>query len=215
MPLLDARRVRFHRHNDLIHHLDCVVHAHRDNVNGQHHIAGEVHQRGNEIVRDKAPIVAQEQDAPEHISHFIVVFLEGQAIGRDSVLKVVTAPHGFRKVKVEDLFLTGTKEVMEQAQALVDVDLADGGVEPRKAVCEVCMDAVEKRPRLLNVLFLRRDRDVLLLNEVIAVRRLIRQKVFVLGAVLVLPVALIVQHEGAAERPLILFIFDKEVISLK
>ena len=113
LALLPAVGIGIHRHDDLIHHLDCLIHADGDNINGQHHVPGIVHQLGNHIVLDKAGIVTQKQGAPEMVAHLIVAFMKSQAVRRNGIFEAMAAPHGFRQVKTVFLLLTGTEEVME------------------------------------------------------------------------------------------------------
>ena len=119
LALLPAVGIGVHGHDDLIHHLDRLVHADGNNINGQHHVPGIVHQLGNHIVLDKAGIVTQKQSAPEVVAHLIMTFMKGQAIRRNGVLEAMPAPHCFCQVKTVLLFLAGTEKVMEQAQALI------------------------------------------------------------------------------------------------
>ena len=108
LALLPSVGVGIHGHNDLIHQLDSVVHADGDNINGQHHVPGIVHQLGYHGVLDEAGIIPQKQSSPKAVVHFKIALFEGQAPRRNSVLEVMTALHGFVQVKMELLLLAGT-----------------------------------------------------------------------------------------------------------
>ena len=57
LALLPAVGVGVHRHDDLIHQLDGIIHADGNNVNGEHHVPGVVHQLGYHGVLDEAGII--------------------------------------------------------------------------------------------------------------------------------------------------------------
>ena len=95
LALLPAVGVGIHGHDDLIHQLDGVIHADGDNINGQHHVPGIVHQLGDHGVLDEAGILPQKQGAPKAVVHLKIALFEGKAPRRDGVLEVMTALHGF------------------------------------------------------------------------------------------------------------------------
>ena len=203
LALLPAVGVGIHGHDNLIHHLDGFIHTDGDNINGQHHVSGIVHQLGNHIVLDKAGIIAQKQGAPEVVAHFVVALMEGQAIRRNGIFEAMSTPHGFCQVKTVLLFLAGTEEVMKQAQALVQIDLPSHGVHAGQTGGQVCPDTVEKGFCVLQTFRLHGNGNVLLLNEIIAVRCLVREKVVVLHAELIQSVSLEGHQQCAAELLLI------------
>ena len=57
LALLPAVGVGIHGHDDLIHQPDGIIHADGDNINGEHHVPGIVHQLGYHGVLDKAGII--------------------------------------------------------------------------------------------------------------------------------------------------------------
>ena len=203
LALLPSVGVGVHGHNDLIHQLDGVIHADGDNINGEHHVPGVVHKLGNHGVLDEAGIIPKKQGAPKTVVHLKIALFEGQAPRRDSVLEVMTALHGFVQVKMELLLLAGTEEVMEQAQTLVQIDFADGGIQTGQTGSKVGSHTVEKALCFFVVSGFGRDRDVLLLNEIVAVSGLVCQQVVVLPTVLIQPVALVGHEQVCVKLPLI------------
>ena len=199
LALLPAVGIGVHGHDDLIHHLDRLVHADGDNINGQHHVPGIVHQLGNHIVLDKAGIVTQKQGAPEMVAHLIVAFMKGQAVRRNGIFEAMAAPHGFRQVKTVFLLLAGAEKVMEQAQTLTQIDLPHYGIHTGQACGQVCPDTVEKGFCVFQTFRLCGNGNVLLLNEIVAICRLIREKVVVLYTELIQPVSLKGHEQRAAE----------------
>ena len=79
---------------------------------------------------------------------------------------------------------------MQKPQAVIDRDLTDAGGHTGKSRGEVSSDAGEERAGLLHAFLLRRNGDVLLLNEIVALRRLAQNKRVILVPVEVTAVAL-------------------------
>ena len=86
---------------------------------------------------------------------------------------------------------------MQKPQAVIDCDLTDAGGHTGKSRGEVSSDAGEECTGLLHTFLLRRNGDVLLLNEIVALRRLAQNKRVILVPVEVTAVAL----HGHEQRP--------------
>lgn len=78
---------------------------------------------------------------------------------------------------------------MQKPQPVIDRDLADARRHAGQAGGEIGTDSRKECPRLFNIFLLYGNCDVLLLDQVVALRRLIQQQIIVLTAVLVLSVA--------------------------
>ena len=113
------------------------------------------------------------------------------------VALLVRGDHELNEVKAEKLLFTGTVKVVQKPQPVIDRDLADARRHAGQAGGEIGTDSREECPCLFNIFLLYRDRDVLLLDQVVALCRLIQQQIIVLTAVLVLSVAL----HGHKQRP--------------
>ena len=92
---------------------------------------------------------------------------------------------------------------MEQAQALTQIDLPHYGIHAGQAGGQVCADAVEKGFGILQAFCFYGNGNVLLLNEIVAVRSLVREKVIVLHAELIQSVSLEGHEQCAAELLLV------------
>ena len=86
---------------------------------------------------------------------------------------------------------------MQKPQTVIDRDLPDAGGHTGKSRSEVSPNTGEERAGLLHAFLLRRNGDVLLLNEIVALRRLAQNKRVILVAVEVTAVAL----HGHEQRP--------------
>ena len=86
---------------------------------------------------------------------------------------------------------------MQKPQTVIDRDLTDAGGHTGKSRGEVSSNAGKERAGLLHAFLLRRNGDVLLLNEIVALRRLAQNKRVILVPVEVTAVAL----HGHEQRP--------------
>ena len=86
---------------------------------------------------------------------------------------------------------------MQKPQAVIDRDLTNAGGHTGKPRGEVSSNTGEECAGLLHAFLLRRNGDVLLLNEIVALRRLAQHKRVILVAVEVTAVAL----HGHEQRP--------------
>ena len=86
---------------------------------------------------------------------------------------------------------------MQKPQAVIDRDLPDTGGHTGKPRGEVSPNTREERAGLLHAFLLRRNGDVLFLNEIVALRRLAQNKRVILVPVEVTAVAL----HGHEQRP--------------
>ena len=86
---------------------------------------------------------------------------------------------------------------MQKPQTVIDRDLTDAGGHTGKSRGEVSPNAGEERTGLLHTFLFCRNGDVLLLNEIVALRRLAQNKRVILVAVEVTAVAL----HGHEQRP--------------
>ena len=86
---------------------------------------------------------------------------------------------------------------MQKPQAVVDRDLTDAGGHTGKSRGKVSPNTGEERAGLLHAFLLRRNSDVLFLNEIVALRRLAQNKRVILVPVEVTTVAL----HGHEQRP--------------
>ena len=101
LPLLPAGNIRFHGHNALANIAHCFVHRHRDNVDGEHHVPGIVHQLRDHLIGNEAGIFPQEQGAPHMIAQLIVIFLKGNTVRGDAVPEVMSPSHGVLQIEPE------------------------------------------------------------------------------------------------------------------
>ena len=115
----------------------------------------------------------------------------------------MAALHGFVQIKVKLLLLAGAEKVMEQAQALLQIDFPDGGIQTGQAGGQVGSHTVEKPLCFFVVSGFGRNCNVLLLDEVVAVSGLVCQQVVVLPTVLIQPVALVGHEQVCVKLPLI------------
>ena len=86
---------------------------------------------------------------------------------------------------------------MQKPQTVIDRDLTDAGGHTGKSRGKVSPNVGKERAGLLHAFLLRRNGDVLLLNEIVALRRLAQNKRVILVPVEVTAVAL----HGHEQRP--------------
>ena len=86
---------------------------------------------------------------------------------------------------------------MQKPQAVIDRNLTDAGGHTGKSRGKVSPNTGEERAGLLHAFLLRRNSDVLFLNEIVALRRLAQNKRVILVPVEVTAVAL----HGHEQRP--------------
>ena len=101
LPLLPAGNIRFHGHNALANIAHCFVHRHGDNVDGEHHVSGIVHQLRDHRVGDKAGIFPKEQGTAHMIAQLVVIFLKGDTVRGNAVPEVMPFAYGVLQIEAE------------------------------------------------------------------------------------------------------------------
>ena len=101
LPLLPAGNIRFHGHNALADVAHCFVHGHGDNVDGEHHVSGIVHQFRDHLVGNKAGIFPQEQGTAHMIAQLVVIFLKGDTVRGNAVPEVMPFAYGVLQIEAE------------------------------------------------------------------------------------------------------------------
>ena len=183
--LLPAGDVALHAQDAGLHFLHGLVGGNGQNVDGQHKVPGEVGQVGNHAVLDVAGVLPEEQDAAHLAAQLEVVRFELHPVRGDGVLEVMAPAHGGGEVELKVPFLAGPEEVMEDPQALVVVQGLGPAVQLAKALGQVNVHPLEKGAGLVDAFPGNGDRDVLVLNEIVALQRLFGEDAVVLLAVAV------------------------------
>ena len=132
-----------------------------------------------------------------------MIFLKGKAVRGDTVPEVMALSHGILQIEMEKLLLARAIKVMQKPQAVMDCDLPDAGRHAGQTGGQVGADTGEERMGFLNAFLLHGDRDVLLLNEIIALRRLAQHKPVILTSVEVAAVSL---HRHEERSPKVLLV---------
>ena len=114
-----------------------------------------------------------------------MVRLEAQPVRADGVPEVMAPAHGLAQIKGKILLPTGPEKVVEDAQAVLVVQGLGPAVQLAEALSQVGVYPVKERAGLLDVLPGHGDGDVLILHQIVALRRLFRQDAVILLAVLV------------------------------
>ena len=114
-----------------------------------------------------------------------MVGLEVHPIRGDGVLKMMAPAHGGGEVELKIPFLAGPEEVMEDPQALMVVQGLGPAVQLAETLGQVDVHPLEKGAGLVDVLPGDGDRDVLILNKIVALQRLLGEDAVVLLPVLV------------------------------
>ena len=91
--------------------------------------------------------------------------------------------HHVLRVKVKVYLFADAVKVVQDAQAFGDIQLCTLGAEGGEVGAEICAGAGKVGPSLFYVLFEHRDGDVLLLNDAVALHRLVQQHPVVFPAV--------------------------------
>ena len=82
LPLLPAGDVAFRRHNAPVHLHYGLVGGYRHDVDGQHHVAGVVHQLRDHGALDKAGILSQEQGTAYAAIHGVIDNKKAPGLGK-------------------------------------------------------------------------------------------------------------------------------------
>ena len=93
---------------------------------------------------------------------------EGKTVRADQVLEVHPAANGRRLVKGEILLLTGTKEIMEDAEPVMVGEGPGPAVHPPKALGEVGVHPPEIGASLLDIPLSDGEGNILFLHQVVA-----------------------------------------------
>ena len=101
LPLLPAGNIRFHGHNALANIAHRFVHRHGDNVDGEHHVSGIVHQLRDHLVGNKAGIFPKEQGTAHMIAQLVVIFLKGDTVRGNAVPEVMPFAYGVLQIEPE------------------------------------------------------------------------------------------------------------------
>ncbi|CAN4073291.1 ECF transporter S component, partial [Dysosmobacter welbionis] len=180
LPLLPAGDVALHPHDALLHIPDGLSGRNGQDVNGEHQVAGEVRQFGDQGVLDVAGIVPQEQNSSEPAAHLEVVCPKTHSIRTDIVPEVVSQAHGAPQIKAVILFLSRAEKAVEDAQALMGIQDPRPAVQLTQIFRQIRVHPMEKGPGFLQVFPGCADCDVLILYQVIAASGLIHKDAIVL-----------------------------------
>ena len=159
----------------------------------------EIRQLRDHLILDVAGIVPQKQDTAYFTAHLEMVCLEAQTVRADVVPEVMPFPHGIAQVKAEVFFLTGPEEVMEDSQTLLIIQCFCSALQAPKIFPKVSVYPVEEGAGLLYASPGHRNRNVLVLNEVITFYGLVGQDAVVLPAVTVQTVPTLPHQDTAAK----------------
>ena len=107
--------------------------------------------------------------------------------------------HGIAEIKAEMLFLTGAEEIMEDTQPILVVQRLCAALQPSEVFAEIGVYPVKKGAGLIHVLPSHRNRDVLVLNQIVALCGLVGQDAVVLPAVTVQTVPSLPHQDTALE----------------
>ena len=106
-------------------------------------------------------------------------------IRRDVIFEAVAQAHGSVQIELIELLLPGPEKVMEDSQPLIGVQNFGPAVQASQILGQVRIYPVEEGPGFFRTFAGHGDRDVLVLNEVVAGRRLLREHPVIFPAVLV------------------------------
>ena len=199
LALLPPSNIRFDAEDTALHLPDGLIGGNGENINGQHEVSREIRQLGDHLVLDVAGIVPQKQNTANFAAHLEVVCFEAQPIRADVIPEVMSFLHGITQVKPEMFFFAGTEKIMEDSQTLLIIQCFCTALQAPKIFPKVSVYPVEEGAGLLRVSPGHRNRNVLVLNEVITFCGLVGQDAVVLPAVIVQTVPPLPHQDTAAK----------------
>ena len=199
LALLPPGNIRFDTEDTALHLPDGLIGGNGENINGQHEVLREIRQLGDHLVLDVAGIVPQKQNTANFAAHLEVVCFEAQPIRADVIPEVMPFLHGITQVKPEMFFFAGTEKIMEDSQTLLIIQCFCSALQAPKIFPKVSVYPVEEGAGLLHVSPGHRNRNVLVLNEVITFCGLVGQDAVVLPAVTVQTVPPLPHQDTALE----------------
>ena len=199
LALLPACDVRLNAQDAALNLLHGLVRGNRENVNGQHEAPGEVGEIGDHAVLDVAGVVLEEQDPAHLVPHFKMPGPEPQAVRADQIPKVQTPADGGGLIECEILFLAGAEKVVQNAEPVMGGDGPGAAVQASEALGEVGVHPAEVGPAFLNLPLGDGEGDVLLLDQIVALRRPLGENAVGFPAVLVQAVPPLLHQNGALE----------------
>ena len=199
LALLPPGNIRFDAEDTALHLPDGLIGGNGENINGQHEVLREIRQLGDHLVLDVAGIVPQKQNTANFAAHLEVVCFEAQPIRADVIPEVMPFLHGITQVKPEMFFFAGTEKIMEDSQTLLIIQCFCSALQAPKIFPKVSVYPMEEGAGLLHVSPGHRNRNVLVLNEVITFCGLVGQDAVVLLAVTVKTVPPLPHQDTAAK----------------
>ena len=180
-----------------------LVQRYANQIQRDHHVFVHVRELREQLIIDVLRITFDVQHAAVLVSELQIVILAHNAVRTDVILRIVSLPQGVLQFKGKLVLLPGAVEIMENPKPFHRVQgkavRADGGEIRRECILHTHekVSHILQTPRRARW---QRDRDVLLLDDRVAVQRLFQNFFIVLGSVDVLRVTLQRHHQILLQR---------------
>ncbi len=109
---------------------DRLVRGHRNDVDGQHQVAGKACQVLNQRVLDVAGKLPEIQHPAILLAQAEMILPEGHGVRADGILEAASGAHGFFEIKGKLRFLPGPVKVVEDSEPGCGVQILALGIQP-------------------------------------------------------------------------------------
>ena len=151
------------------------------------------------MAEDRGRSLIEEQDPAHLVPHFKITGPETQPVRADQVPEVQAPADGGGLIEGKILFLAGAEEVVEDTEPVMGGDGPGAAVQASEALGEVGVHPAEVGPAFLDPPLGDGEGDVLLLDQIVALRRPLGEDAVGFPAVLVQAVPPLLHQNGALE----------------
>ena len=187
---LPVGNVRLDTEQTVLNLTDRLVGRHRNDIDGEHHVAIHIRQFGYHGVLDIGRIILKIKDSGITLAKLDEVAVLFHTVGADIIPIVVAELGVMLQIECEAAVISVTVEVMQYVQLFSGIKRFEMRSQRNKVLVQFCLHAVEVHTRLFDVFLVDGNRNVLFLHESVCSCRLGKEHIVVFLSVLVQAVIL-------------------------
>ena len=185
LPTLPVCNIGFHTKQTVFCFLYCFISRNRNNINRHHQISVHIRKFRYHTVLDIGRIFTKKKDSSITVSHLEIVLFKFHCVGADIILKIVSLFSCFLNIKVERAFFSHTIEVVENTKSFVCFQFHTLTSKPAEVSNQICTDTGKISSCVLHTLFVDGNGNILILNNGVCTRCLIKKHFVVFLSILV------------------------------
>ena len=185
LSTLPVRNIGFHAKQTVLCFLYCFISRNGNNINGHHQISVHIRKFRYHTVFDIGRILTQKKNSSITVSHLEIVLFKFHCVRADIILKIVSLFSCFLNIKVERAFLSHTIKVVENTKSLVCFQFHALTSKSAEVSNQICTDTGKISSCVLYTLFIDGNGNILILNNGVCTRCLIKKHFVIFLSILV------------------------------